>query len=87
MATKLVRDRIREAGFQECGLGTWRQVHSHAEHLALILKKIHEELGELIEAIGTNLRTGVTSEELIRRISVKHDWRGGFADGLVWEHP
>lgn len=52
MTTKLVRDRIREApGFVACDSDSWRQVYDEREHVALLLRKAHEELGELVEAV------------------------------------
>jgi predicted house-cleaning noncanonical NTP pyrophosphatase (MazG superfamily) len=51
MATKLVRDRIRDVpGFVPCSSDNYRPVVDADEHEALLLKKMHEELGELIEA-------------------------------------
>ena len=51
MAVKLVRDRIREVdGYKDCEPGRFRSVRSKEEHLTLLLKKINEELGELLEA-------------------------------------
>lgn len=109
MSVKLVRDRIREApGFIACPSDTWRPVLNEREHAALLLRKAHEELGELVEAciIGSPslilgeaadlievvtvlamIAGSATPEQLVARIEGKRAERGGFAEGLVWDHP
>ena len=63
MATKLVRDRIREVpGFRPCSSDFYRPVENPREHEALLLKKVHEELGELIEALSDGYANDINDE-------------------------
>lgn len=52
MSVKLVRDHLQAApGFVPCGNDRFRPVIDDHEHVALLLRKAHEELGELVEAV------------------------------------
>jgi len=63
VSIKLVRDAIRESpGFIRCSSDQWRPVRDEAEHAALLLKKIHEELGELLEAVASGDEAGIRLE-------------------------
>jgi phosphoribosyl-ATP pyrophosphohydrolase len=63
MATKIVRDRIREAeGFVPCSSDSFRPVRDRTEHETLLLKKILEELSELVEAHELGLNTDIIAE-------------------------
>lgn len=63
MATKLVRDKIQTVpGFIRCSSDTFRPVRDRREHEALLLKKIQEELGELLEAHEVGVSSDVIGE-------------------------
>jgi predicted house-cleaning noncanonical NTP pyrophosphatase (MazG superfamily) len=63
MATKLVRDRIRLVeGFISCSSDSFRPVRDRREHEALLIKKILEELSELVEAHECGVNRDVIEE-------------------------
>jgi predicted house-cleaning noncanonical NTP pyrophosphatase (MazG superfamily) len=108
MSAKLIRDRLPDLpGFELCNTGRLRHVVNEREHLALLKKKILEELSELMEAESyrysndTNeegcdaiqaildfltVKTGITQEQVMGRVAQKEQERGGFLNGVVWEH-
>lgn len=63
MGTKLVRDNIRDVlGYVGCDQERFRPVRDRREHEVLLIKKMHEEFGELIEAIDSGDYHWIRSE-------------------------
>lgn len=99
MVEKLVRDKIPEIIRATGHEPRFRQA-AEGERLGLLVKKLHEEAGELqvkpcleecadvlevLLAIAAEL--GVTREELFRSGAAKAVERGGFQKGYVLEVP
>lgn len=51
--------------------------------------EINEEGCDVIEVLISLLKvnTGISEEQILRRVLQKRESRGDFTGGLVWEHP
>lgn len=63
MDPKLVRNKALEApGFVPCICQNYRRVSSPEEHAALLLKKLHEKLANLVEVHGVGYSHEINEE-------------------------